>query len=130
MMPIAYVTLGTNDPDRARPFWEALASALGGGIVQEVPGRAFCCELGGGGRIWVTRPFDGAPASIGNGVTVGLAVDGTGSVDRAHAAGLAAGGSDEGAPGPRPQYGPGIYVGYLRDPDGNKLALAHAAPPA
>ncbi|MFN3498441.1 MAG: VOC family protein, partial [Pannonibacter indicus] len=45
------------------------------------------------------------------------------AVRAAHAAGLAAGGRDEGPPGPRPHYAPGYFGAYLRDPDGNKIHL-------
>ena len=58
---------------------------------------------------------------MGNGVTVAFEAPDRASVDRFHAAGLAQGGTDEGAPGLRPHYHPDYYGAYLRDPDGNKL---------
>ncbi|HEX2011244.1 MAG TPA: VOC family protein, partial [Roseateles sp.] len=76
-------------------------------------------------RFYVYRPFDGRPASAGNGCMTAFAAASPAAVDAAHAAGLAAGGRDEGAPGPRPRYGEGYYGAYLRDPDGNKLHLVH-----
>ena len=63
-------------------------------------------------------PFDGKPATVGNGTMVSLVVDATDKVDRVHAKALALGGKDEGPAGPR---GDGFYAGYFRDPDGNKL---------
>jgi catechol 2,3-dioxygenase-like lactoylglutathione lyase family enzyme len=54
---------------------------------------------------------------------VALQASGRAAVDAAHRAGLAAGGSDDGAPGPRPQYGPRYYAGYLRDPDGLRVEV-------
>jgi catechol 2,3-dioxygenase-like lactoylglutathione lyase family enzyme len=68
-------------------------------------------------------PYDQAPASIGNGQMIALLAADRGMVDRAYAAALAAGGSDEGAPGLRPHYHPDYYGAYFRDPDGNKLCI-------
>ena len=124
-VPLAYVTLGTNDPATAKPFYAALIAALGGSITADYPDQAFCCALPDGARLWITRPHNGGPAACGNGVTIGIATDSEARVRAAHLAGLAAGGHDEGAPGPRPIYGPEFFGGYLRDLDGNKLALVH-----
>nr|WP_277991143.1 VOC family protein [Sphingomonas panni] len=74
--------------------------------------------------MWACTPFDGAPASAGNGAMIGFFVDSQTQVDAFHAAAMAHGGSDEGAPGLRP-YGPNWYAAYLRDPAGNKLAVVH-----
>jgi catechol 2,3-dioxygenase-like lactoylglutathione lyase family enzyme len=123
-MSLNYVTVGTNDPAKARPFYATLMAALGGTLVGDYP-DAFGYELPGGGKVWIMRPFNKQPATVGNGVTVGLALDSTAKVDAAYAAALKAGGSSEGAPGPRPLYGPDFYGAYIRDPDGNKLALVH-----
>ncbi|MFM7444877.1 MAG: VOC family protein, partial [Tabrizicola sp.] len=67
------------------------------------------------------QPFDGNPASVGNGTMVSFLAQTRAQVDAFHAAALAHGGTDEGAPGLRPQYGPHFYAAYVRDPDGNKL---------
>ena len=64
------------------------------------------------------KPHDGNAATVGNGVMVALAADSREQVDAIYAAAIAAGGADEGAPGER---GPGVYAGYFRDLDGNKL---------
>lgn len=72
---------------------------------------------------YVKPPFDGRPASAGNGTMVAFGMDTQAQVRALHAAGLAAGGRDEGGPGFRAAYGPHFYVGYLRDPQGNKIAL-------
>jgi hypothetical protein len=66
----------------------------------------------------VILPYDGKPASIGNGCMVALIVDAKAKVDALHRKALELGGTDEGAPGPR---GDGFYAGYFRDLDGNKL---------
>jgi catechol 2,3-dioxygenase-like lactoylglutathione lyase family enzyme len=123
-MSLSYVTIGTNDPAKARVFYAALMAKLGAKLVGDFP-DAFGYELPGGGKIWITRPFNKQAATVGNGMTVGLAIDSTAQVDAAHAAAVQAGGSNEGAPGLRPQYGPDFYGAYVRDPDGNKLALYH-----
>nr|WP_238941436.1 VOC family protein [Jannaschia sp. Os4] len=81
-----------------------------------------------GTEFYVKRPFDGAPATAGNGVMVAFEARGQAEVRALHAAALAAGGTDEGAPGFRDAYGPSFYVGYLRDPQGNKLALYSSDP--
>ena len=70
----------------------------------------------------VIRPFDGKPASVGNGVMVALAMDSKEKVDALHRKAMELGAKDEGAPGPR---GTGFYAGYFRDPDGNKLNAFH-----
>ncbi len=123
---IGYVTLGTNDLARAARFYDAIAAEMGVGRMMDFkqfvawgnPGGNSGGGPGGGPLIGITRPFDGAPASIGNGVMVALEAGGPEQVRRIHAAALAHGGACEGAPGPR---GQGFYAGYFRDPDGNKL---------
>ncbi|MNE74219.1 hypothetical protein D3C80_1702800 [compost metagenome] len=72
-------------------------------------------------------PLDGQPATIGNGSMVAFLAASPQAVQAAHAAGLAQGGADEGAPGPRPHYGAGYFGAYLRDPDGNKVHIVHRA---
>jgi predicted lactoylglutathione lyase len=66
----------------------------------------------------VTKPFDGNPATVGNGVMVALRMDSNEKVDALYRKAIELGAKDEGAPGPR---GDGFYAGYFRDPDGNKL---------
>jgi hypothetical protein len=73
--------------------------------------------------LWVCKPFNGAPATPANGGMVALWAPDWRSVDALHAAALAHGGSSEGAPGLRLLYNPDFYACYLRDPDGNKLAV-------
>lgn len=119
---LLYITVGTNDLNRACRFYDAVMPCLGlerrflnadeAGYGDPAPARI---------RFWVTRPFDGKPASVGNGSMPAFIAPRRAAVDAFHAAGLATGGSDEGAPGLRP-YGAGFYACYLRDPDGNKLS--------
>lgn len=68
----------------------------------------------------VTKPIDGNPACYGNGITIGLSAPDVASVYAFYSTGIAAGGSDAGAPGPREAI-PNSYAAYLRDPTGNKL---------
>jgi len=116
---IGYVTLGTNDLDRAAKFYDALAKELGTGRMMEWPGAIAWGTPGGGAGIGLTKPFDGNAASVGNGVMVALAAKDKDHVDRIYACAIANGATCEGKPGPR---GDGSFYGtYFRDPDGNKL---------
>jgi len=77
---------------------------------------------------YVKPPYDGRPATPGNGAMVAFEARTQHQVRALHAAALAAGGTDEGAPGFRASYGAHFYVGYLRDPQGNKIALFSSNP--
>lgn len=117
-----YITLGTNDLDRARRFYDPVMAALGlarratepDEIGYAAPGDARC-------RLWVTRPYDRKAATVGNGSMPAFIAATRAAVDAFHAAAVANGGTDEGAPGLRP-HGPSFYATYVRDPDGNKLS--------
>ena len=117
---IGYVTVGTNDLPRAAKFYDAIAAEMGTGRMMEFDSFIAWGTPGGGAGIAATAPFDGQPATVGNGVMVALEAADQAQVGRLHAIALAQGGSDEGAPGPRGEGG--FYAGYFRDPDGNKLA--------
>jgi len=116
---IGYVTLGTNDLDRAAKFYDALAKELGTGRMMEWPGAIAWGTPGGGAGIGLTKPFDGNVASVGNGVMVALEAKDKGHVDRIYNCAMANGATCEGKPGPRGDGG--FYAAYFRDPDGNKL---------
>lgn len=115
---IGYVTVGTNDLPRAAKFYDALAAEMETPRMMEFETFIAWGKPGGAAGIAATKPFDGSPASVGNGVMVALEAKDNAQVDRLYAIALANGGSDEGAPGPR---GDGFYAAYFRDPDGNKL---------
>lgn len=125
-----YITLGTNDLGRAMQFYDAAMLPLG--LVRHATEPT---EAGYGApddrrtRLWITRPYDDRPATIGNGSMPAFAAPSRAAVDAFHAAALAHGGTDEGAPGLRP-YGPHFYACYVRDPDGNKLSAVCETPPA
>lgn len=116
---IGYVTLGTNDLERGARFYDALCGELGVPRMMEFEGFIAWGKPDGGAGIGLTRPYDGNPASVGNGVMVALQAADEAQVKRLHEIALANGGSDEGAPGPRGDSG--FYAAYFRDPDGNKL---------
>jgi len=116
-----YVTVGTDDLPRAIAFYDAVLGALGYARLESDAREAGYGQPGGPCRFWVNRPFDGGAARAGNGVMPAFAAPDRAAVDACHAAGLSAGGRDEGAPGLRP-YGADFYACYLRDPDGNKLS--------
>jgi catechol 2,3-dioxygenase-like lactoylglutathione lyase family enzyme len=127
----SYVSLGTRDLSRALPFYDAALAPLGHFRIDGYDPDAISAAWGTddpGPHLWVTTPFDGQPALPGNGVMVSFLAETRAAVDAFHAAALAAGGTDEGAPGLRPQYGPSFYAGYVRDPDGNKLNAVCYAP--
>lgn len=115
---IGYVTLGTNDLQKIAPFYDALAAELGVGRMMEFDTFIAWGEPGGAAGIGLTRPFDGNPASVGNGVMIALAAKDPNQVHRLYDIALANGGTCEGPPGDR---GGGFYAGYFRDPEGHKL---------
>lgn len=115
---IGYVTLGTNDLPRAARFYDAIAAEMTTPRMMETETYIAWAIPGGPAGVAITLPYDGQPATIGNGMMVALEARDKDQVDRLHALALAHGGSDEGAPGPR---GEGFYAAYFRDPDGNKL---------
>ena len=115
---IGYVTIGTDDLDRAAGFYDQLLGELGAQRFMENE-RIVAWSAGEGTPgVGVCKPFDGSPASVGNGSMVSLAAGGTEQVQALHAKALELGGTDEGAPGLR--FGQ-FYGAYFRDLDGNKL---------
>ena len=128
---LSYVYFGTNDLKRATAFYDAVLAPLGmprcitndpewdrisagWGIYEDAGGRELA--------FWIGKPFDERPASVGNGSMVAFSGPSWNAVEDFHAAALANGGTSEGGPGLRPQYGPDFYAAYVRDLDGNKLA--------
>lgn len=119
-----HVMIGSNDLARARLFYDATFAALGGGPgATDARGRLIYAHAGG--RLMVTTPIDGNPATAANGGTIGLAAASRDQVLAWHRAGIAQGGTAiESPPSERPN---GAFVAYLRDPDGNKLTTRTAA---
>lgn len=115
---IGYVTIGTNDLARAAAFYDALLAEIGAKRIWEYDRGIAWGVAKDKPSLGVLKPFDGKPATVGNGVMVAIPVDAREKVDRVYARALALGGTDEGPAGPR---GDGFYAGYFRDLDGNKL---------
>lgn len=128
-MSLNYVMLGSNDVAKARGYFDAVLPLIGGAIVADYMPHGFCYGLRGGGRIWVTPPFNKESATPGNGNMVGLLCESEAEVQAVHAMALANGGTNEGDPGPRPQYGPDFYGAYVRDLDGNKMSFVYFGEP-
>ncbi|MCT8965469.1 VOC family protein [Pseudomonas veronii] len=120
MSIFTHVTVGTNDLQKARKFYDEVLGKLG---------FKRLADLGDNGSIWgvdkpsffVLKPANGQPATVGNGVTVSFEAPSSAAIDAFHKAALASGGKDEGAAGPR-DWAPNAYAAYARDLDGNKLA--------
>jgi len=130
---IAYVTVGADDIQRAKRFYSAFLLSLDYSLKEGTEGLSYALPVHPGQSpvlpdFYVKPTFDGRPASAGNGSMVAFEARNQKQVRELHAAALAAGGSDDGPPGFRDSYGPHFYVGYLRDPQGNKVALFSSNP--
>lgn len=117
---IAYTTLGTNDLPRAAAFYDKLLGELGAKRIMGTDRIILWGNAPKSPMLSVCKPYDGKSATVGNGVMVSLAVDSRAKVDSIYKKAIELGCKDEGAPGER---GPGFYLAYFRDLDGNKLAL-------
>ena len=119
----SHVTVGANDIALAKRFYEAVATPLGLVKHADYPEAAGYGRPGNRPQLWIVRPLDKQSATVGNGITIGLEADTRPAVDKAHAAAIANGGTDEGKPGLRPHYHANYYGAYVRDPDGNKVCI-------
>jgi catechol 2,3-dioxygenase-like lactoylglutathione lyase family enzyme len=119
---IGYVVLGTNDLARARSFYDALLAEMGVSRLMEFGerGSGWAASMTAP-MLCIMTPYDGKPATVGNGVMAGISVGSRELVDRLHLKALELGGADEGAPGLRAEGGDRFYAAYFRDLDGNKL---------
>jgi len=127
---IGYVTLGSNDLDRARSFYDQLMPVMGAGRMMEF-GDNFTMYGVGMGKpgLAVCKPYDGAAAKAGNGNMASIVCDTRARVDAFYNKALELGGSDEGPPGVRGEEGEqAFYAAYCRDPDGNKLCAFRIGP--
>jgi len=123
---IGYVTLGTNDLARAAAFYDELLAELGAKRFMEFDTFIAWSVSPDKPGIAATKPFDGKPATVGNGCMTALEVESKEMVDKVFNKAIALGAKDEGAAGPR---GDNFYAGYFRDLDGNKLNVFHATGP-
>lgn len=129
-MMLHHVSIGARDVPKAVAFYDKILKPLGYKRLMEFLPHA----VGYGAKrpeFWVQVPADGNAATVGNGVHISFAAANKNAVNAFHAAAMAGGGRDEGAPGPRPDYGPQYYGAFCRDLDGNKLeAVVFAMPSA
>ena len=119
---IAYATIGTNDLERARSFYDPVVGALGGKRTMAFERMQFYGGVGPS-MLAVCKPYDGGEATPGNGSMFGLPAASRQAADAAHAAALNAGGTCEGPPGQRMD---GFYGAYFRDLDGNKICVFYS----
>ena len=127
---IGYVTVGTNDIEKARAYYDPLFNTIGAKRVMELPHgfTMYGTRMDRPGFV-VTPPYNGEKATAGNGNMAAIVVDSRDKVDAFHAKALELGGSDEGAPGVRGPDGPSAFYGaYFRDPEGNKLCVFRMGP--
>jgi len=127
---IGYTMLGTNDIAASAEFYDKVLEPLGAKRTWEEEEFIMWSvgEMSEGTSFGITKPYDGGVANFGNGTMIALAASSTELVDQVHAAAIAAGGSDEGAPGYRGDPSFGFYAGYFRDALGNKLNAFCMAP--
>lgn len=116
---ISHVSIGTNDFARSTAFYDRVLKTIGIHRLMEHPEAVAYGKVYP--QFWVQTPFDGKTASVGNGTHFAFFVLSKEEVDAFHREGLAAGAKDDGAPGPRPDYGEPYYGAFLRDPDGHKI---------
>ena len=120
----SHIMIGTNDLARSKAFYDPLMATLGVGPSMVDDHRMF--YMTPAGIFSLSVPIDGAPATAGNGGTIGFAVASPEQADAWHAAGVANGGTTcEDPPGVRVGKMGKMYLAYLRDPDGNKLCVLH-----
>jgi len=120
---ISHVSIGTNDFDRAVAFYDKVLEVIGCKRIMEHPGavaygRAFP-------EFWVQTPIDGEKAAPGNGTHVGFIAPTKEAVNDFHRVAIEAGATDDGAPGPRPEYGEPYYGAFVHDPDGHKIEAVY-----
>jgi hypothetical protein len=130
---LSYITVGANDVPRSGRFYTAILTPLGYEKKEAANAVEFTSpdapdRSNGPVTVYVKKPYDGKEAAVGNGSMTAFQAETHEMVRNLHAAGLEAGGSDEGAPGFRDEYSDHFYVGYLRDPVGNKVAIFCANP--
>lgn len=121
-----HVSVGVSDVARAAKFYDAVLRTLGYKRVMEFLPYALAYGEDHP-EFWIQLPHDQRPMSVGNGVHLGFIARTKDQVHKFHAAALANGGSNNGEPGPRPDYGPDYYGAFVYDLDGNKIeATLHA----
>ena len=123
---LSHVFTAVTDFDRAYQFYSGLMVILGHEQRFHDPGRPWAGWHSAGGErplFVICRPFNGEPHDAGNGQMVAFMAGSRQAVCDAFDFAIANGGSEEGAPGPRPHYHEHYFGAYFRDPDGNKLCV-------
>ncbi len=125
MAIFTHITLGTNNLEKARSFYDNVLAPLGLKRVMDMDhGSMYGVDAP---EFFILNPADGNPATVGNGLTIGFRAPNRAAIDEFHKQGLAAGGKDAGAPGPR-SFAPNAYAAYLRDLDGHKIVASCMTP--
>ena len=117
---IGYVTVGTNDLERSKQFYDNLFEELGARSFFANERIVFWTVKDGASSFAIAKPYDEKEASVGNGNMVAINVDSREQVDAIYAKAMELGATDEGPPGERI---PTFYGAYIRDLDGNKLVF-------
>ena len=117
---IGYVTIGANDFEASKKFYDTALAGLGARRAFQNERMQGFSVKGSPVQLMVCTPYDNSRATAGNGTMISLVAPSREAVDQVYKDALAAGASDEGAPGDR---GNGFYGAYFRDPDGNKLCV-------
>lgn len=117
---LSHVSIGTNDLSRSSTFYDKALAPLGISRIEEIEGEAVAY-----GKqypeFWVVIPLNEELATVANGMHLGFIAESKEAVHAFHKAAVNAGGIDNGAPGPRPQYGEPYYGCFVIDPDGHKI---------
>ncbi len=125
---LGYISVGTNDFAKATAFYDALLSVVGGKRVWEDDSFIAWGNTPGGAGIAIAKPFNGEPATVGNGVMAAIAAPDRTTVDKIYEKALSLGATDEGEPGLRGGDDSTFYAAYFRDLDGNKLNAFYMGP--
>lgn len=121
----SHVSVGSNDIDAAIRFYDAVFSEIG--VKRHSSGDYWACygDYGevGIGVFWIFKPFDGQPASSGNGSNIAFLAPNRKAVDAFYEKALSLGAQCEGKPGIREEDHPDFYAAFIRDLDKNKLVV-------
>lgn len=116
---MSHVSVGTNQFEKATAFYDTVLATIGAKRIMEHPGAVAYGKFFP--EFWVQQPHDGSAAAIANGVHFGFMARSKAEVDEFYKVALAAGATDDGAAGPRSDYGAGYYGCFVYDLDGHKI---------
>lgn len=124
----AHFTQGSNNLAQSIRFYDALLAPLDITRRPSEDNSEIVCYQHpdkSAPRFFVVTPFNNNPATVGNGTMIAFSATSTTQVDNCYRSGIDNGGTNEGLPGPRPEYDEQYYGAYLRDPDGNKVHIVY-----